>query len=130
VGRQDNFFELGGHSLLATQVVARVSDAMHVDVPLRRLFETPTIAELAAAVDRLIESGASEKLRIVSVRRVLDTSGQAQTGNGNGPHDGSGGMTPAADSSVGQMLAGLEGLTDQEVNALLGEEDEISTSGR
>jgi amino acid adenylation domain-containing protein len=130
IGIHENFFELGGHSLLATQVVARVSDAMHVDVPLRRLFETPTIAELAAAVDRLIESGASEKLRIVSVRRVLDTSGQAQTGNGNGTHDGSGGMTPAADSSVGQMLAGLEGLTDQEVNALLGEEDEISTSGR
>jgi amino acid adenylation domain-containing protein/non-ribosomal peptide synthase protein (TIGR01720 family) len=49
-GIDDNFFELGGHSLLAAQVLARVADALHVDIPLGRFFEGPTIAELAAAV--------------------------------------------------------------------------------
>jgi amino acid adenylation domain-containing protein len=47
IGVHDNFFELGGHSLLAIQVVARLSRLMQVDLPLRRMFEAPTIAELA-----------------------------------------------------------------------------------
>jgi amino acid adenylation domain-containing protein len=51
IGIEDNFFELGGHSLQATQIVLRLRDLFQVDdFPLRRLFESPTVAGLASAL--------------------------------------------------------------------------------
>jgi amino acid adenylation domain-containing protein len=54
VGPEDNFFLLGGHSLLGAQLLARLSDTFGVDMPLRTLFEGPTVRELSAEIERLV----------------------------------------------------------------------------
>ncbi|MFH0344255.1 MAG: amino acid adenylation domain-containing protein, partial [Chromatiales bacterium] len=52
VGIHDNFFDLGGHSLLATQVISRVRKAFNLDIPLRAMFESPTVAGMSALILR------------------------------------------------------------------------------
>lgn len=52
VGRHDNFFNLGGHSLLAISIIARIFDSLRVEVPLRKLFDFPTVEGVADYVAR------------------------------------------------------------------------------
>ena len=54
IGAHENFFELGGHSLRAMQVVSRLKDAVGLDVPVRAIFDAPTVAGLASVVAALL----------------------------------------------------------------------------
>ncbi|MBZ5536433.1 MAG: amino acid adenylation domain-containing protein [Acidobacteriia bacterium] len=60
VGIHDDFFDLGGHSLTAIQVKSRLLERMHVDLPLRSLFESPTVASLAEQIEAIRWSKQSE----------------------------------------------------------------------
>nr|UXE44649.1 linear gramicidin synthase subunit B [uncultured bacterium] len=88
VGVTDRFFDLGGHSLMATRLVARIRERLGVDVPLRAIFDDPTIEKLAAAIDTSPQSSTastaaggsaaaipaarrSERPRLSSVQRRL-----------------------------------------------------------
>jgi amino acid adenylation domain-containing protein len=67
VGIHDNFFELGGHSLLATQAISRLREAFQIEVPLRSLFESPTVASLSK---NIWQYRAEEKLQAPPIKRA------------------------------------------------------------
>ncbi|MFP5263127.1 MAG: amino acid adenylation domain-containing protein [Blastocatellia bacterium] len=63
VGVHNNFFDLGGHSLLAMQVISRARDAFNVEIPLRAIFESLTVAALAERVEALLRANDSPRSR-------------------------------------------------------------------
>ncbi|HEY0546550.1 MAG TPA: amino acid adenylation domain-containing protein [Pyrinomonadaceae bacterium] len=83
-GRHDNFFELGGHSLLATQLILAAREAFNLDLPLRCIFEAPTIAGLANKIieTRLVEQGEQGiEAMLEALEQLSDEEAQRLTGN-------------------------------------------------
>jgi acyl carrier protein len=68
IGIHDNFFELGGHSLLATQLISRIRDTFKLDLPLRSLFEAPTVGDLA----KILSAQQARQARETAMEGLLE----------------------------------------------------------
>jgi acyl carrier protein len=72
VGIHDNFFELGGNSLQVTQLVSRVRATFRVELPLREMFQTPRVADLASAVEKATFSSVSADELAATLKELED----------------------------------------------------------
>ncbi len=85
VGVLDNFFHLGGHSLGASRVIARVIQAFHLELPVKALFDSPTVADMAKVISENEEKPACQKEieRLLSeVEAMSDEEAQRFVGEG------------------------------------------------
>ena len=85
IGIHDNFFELGGHSLLATQVALRVQEELQVYLPVRAIFEAPTVAMLNVAILQNVSGNSSgEELAqiLAELQSMSDERAEALLGDG------------------------------------------------
>ena len=90
IGVHDRFFDLGGHSLLAVQVASEIRDRFEIEVPVLKLFQAPTVAELAQLIDKAkasggfetpaAESGTAEVAAPAATPLGSDAAGQAKAG--------------------------------------------------
>ena len=72
IGAFDDFFELGGHSLLAIQLISRLRRAFEVDVPVSRVFEFPTIADLAESIARARATVDEQEAKTAAVLDLVE----------------------------------------------------------
>jgi len=106
VGIHENFFDLGGHSLLATQLISRIRSQLQNELPLRILFERPTVAGLAEYINNLTETGQPDPMPSAVQRTERDellfpgAQDNRMAGTAQPVHSGTGkrGSLPAVDS--------------------------------
>ena len=88
VGVTDNFFELGGHSLMATQVISRIRNQFHIDLPVMVVFEEPTIAEMAlliTQVQAMQADPAAVELLLAEMEGISETDPHGPCSSGENP---------------------------------------------
>jgi acyl carrier protein len=86
VGVDENFFMLGGHSLLGAQLIVRIGDCFDVEMSLRSLFDNPTVAGMAAEVERLVVADL-ETMSDDDAARLLATSSPTPSGSSRDEHE-------------------------------------------